>query len=231
MQTRPHQAFWHNIHQKASEKKFPIRAMFELTYRCNFLCRHCYVPSCYRSSKELSTKEVFYVLDQLAENGCFYLGFTGGEPFMRKDFLRIVEYAKKKAFTPIIYSNGSLIGPKEAGVLASLQINKVDITIPAMTRVAFERITGVRGSHRKVFRAIELLHKKRVALGFKTCVLKENQGEIPQIERFCRSIGALHRLDSILSPRLNGCQEPYRYRGRLRKKSSKNLKGLRECGV
>ncbi len=231
MKTEPYPAFWQNIHRNARQKEFPLRVMFELTYRCNFFCKHCYVPLCNRKLKELGTKQVFSILDQLAETGCFYLGFTGGEPFIRRDFLKILEHAKKKGFSPIVYTNGSLIGVSEARVLDNLQINKVDITLPAMTKVAFEKITGVRGSHARVFRAIELLHNKKIALGFKTCVLKENQDQIPQIEKFCRSIGAGHRLDNILSPRLNGCQEPYRYRGRLREKSSKNLKGVQECGV
>ena len=44
---------------------------------------------------------------------------------------------------------------------AGLKLNvgdKVDITIPAMSKDAFERISGVSGSRDKVFRAIDLLH-------------------------------------------------------------------------
>lgn len=230
MQRRSYQTFWQDIHRKAGEKEFPIRAMFELTYRCNFSCKHCYVPFCYRKTRELSTKKVFSIVDQLRDSGCFFLGFTGGEPFMRRDFLKIVEYTKKKGISPIIYSNGSLIGPKEAKILAGLQINKVDITLPAMTKLAFERITGVKGSHARVFRAVEWLSKYGVALGFKTCLLKENQNQINEITKFCRSIGARHRLDNILSPRLDGCLEPYQYRGRLKEKSFVKFKGLKKCG-
>ncbi|MBU1523789.1 MAG: radical SAM protein [Candidatus Omnitrophica bacterium] len=210
--------FWQQIHESAKESGFPLRVMFELTYRCNFKCKHCYVPQSYRKKGELNTKEVFSLLDQLKDIGCFYLGFTGGEPFMRKDIMKILWYAKKRGFEVIVYTNGSLIKKREAQELVRLRPNKVDITIPAMSKKPFERISGVRGAREKVFGAIDFLHKERVDLGFKTCVLKENEAEISQIEDFVHSLGALHpngakhRLDDMLSPRLDGSKEPFKYR-------------------
>jgi len=215
VKTQSYNNFWQRIHKSAKNRGFPLRVMFELTYRCNFNCRHCYVPQSYREYRELKTKEVFSVLDQLADIGCFYLGFTGGEPFLRKDIMKILWYAKRKGFEIIIYTNGSLIDEKIAEELAHLRPNKVDITIPAMTEDAFERITEAEGSHKKVFKAIEILHKKGVELGFKTCVLKENENEIKDIQDFAASLDAMHRLDDMLSPCLDGSGEPYKYRGSL----------------
>lgn len=216
MKTQPYNNFWQRIHKSAKEKGFPLRAMFELTYRCNFYCKHCYVPFGYRRYKELKTKEAFSILDQLADMGCFYLGFTGGEPFMRKDIMDILWYAKKKGFEVIIYTNGSLINKKKAEGLVGLRPNKIDITIPAMSKAAFERISGVGGSRDKVFRTIDFLYKMGVNLGFKTCVLKENEAEIDEIQKFVESLQALHRLDDTLSARLDGSREPYKYRGVFR---------------
>ena len=218
MQTRAYHKFWQRIHKSAKEKGSLLRVMFELTYGCNFKCRHCYVPESFRGKRELKTKEVFFILDQLADMGCFYLGFTGGEPFMRKDIIQILWQAKKKGLESIIYSNGSLIDERIAQELAQLKPNKVDITLPAMTEAAFEKITSARGSYKKVFKAIGLLYKNKVNLGFKTCVLKENQAEIEDIQDFAKSLGALHRLDTRLSPRLDGSKEPFRYRGSLKNK-------------
>lgn len=214
MKDRSYHNFWQRIHRSAKKRQIPLRVMFELTYRCNFNCRHCYVPQSYRKrEKELKTKEVFSILDQLADIGCFYLGFTGGEPFLREDIIQILWHAKRKGFEVIIYTNGSLIDEKIIDELKCLRPNKVDITIPAMSKAAFERISGVSDSRDKVFRAIELLYKKGINLGFKTCVLKENEDEIEQIQRFAQSLGVLHRLDDRLSPCLDGSKEPFRYRG------------------
>ena len=222
MKLQSYHTFWQRIHKDAKSKGFPLRVMFELTYRCNFYCRHCYVPQSYRDYSELKTKEAFSILDQLADIGCFYLGFTGGEPFTREDILDILWYAKKAGFEIIIYTNGSLIDEEIAKELSRLRPNKVDITLPGMSITAFERISRVSGSRDKVFEAIDLLHKKGVALGFKSCVLKENEKEISQIQDFARSLGALHRLDNMLLPCLDGAKEPFKYRGSLDSSGSLN---------
>lgn len=189
--------------------------MFELTYNCNFKCKHCYVPQSFVAKYarlELDTKKVLNILRQLKEAGCFYLGFTGGEPLMRRDFMKIIEAAKRLGFLLIVYTNGSLVNRKIAARFRDMGINKVDITIPGMSVRAFERVTGVSGSHKRVFNAIELLHKNGVPLGFKSCLLKDNETEIRDIERFAHSLKAQFRLDTGLVPRLDGSKKPFLYR-------------------
>lgn len=213
MRTQSYRDFGQRLHRLAKDKGYPLRVMFELTYQCNFRCGHCYVPGIYKKqSGELCTREVCSILEQLREMGCLYLGFTGGEPFMRRDIMEILWQAKKNGFELIIYTNASLIDERLAGDLAALGPNKVDITIPGMSERSFESITTIHGAREKVFRAIELLHEKGVALGFKSCRLKENESEIEDIQNFAYSLGASHRLDEILLPRMDGSQEPYRYR-------------------
>ncbi len=215
MRKEPYYSFWQRIHKNAGEKNFPLRVMFELTYGCNFRCAHCYVPLSYRArykTKELRTKEVFSILGQLKEAGCFYLGFTGGEPFLRKDIIQILLFAKRKGFQIIIYTNGSLINKKIASELKKINPNKVDITIPAISEEAFRHITGIAGAKDRVFKAIELLHEKGINLGFKTCILKENESEIGKIGKFTRSFGGTHRWDDMLTLCLDGSKEPYRHR-------------------
>ena len=98
MKTIPLEQFHYRISQAATRHHLPARVMFELTYRCNFACGYCYVPDSFRKKyqkRELNTKQVFYILDQLKEVGCFYLGFTGGEVFLRQDIWTILWHARK----------------------------------------------------------------------------------------------------------------------------------------
>ncbi len=217
MKLQSHNGFWQEIHKTAKEKGFPLRVMFELTYRCNFRCGHCYVPLGYQkqSGRELNTREVLSILNQLADIGCLYLGFTGGEPFLREDIFNILWHAKKKGFQLIIYTNGSLIDKDKARELKRLNPNKVDITIPALDRKVFELITGVKEPRDNVFEAIRLLHQNKVELGFKSCLLKENENEIKDIQDFAVSLGASYRLGTMLLPCLDGDIGPYRYRGKI----------------
>ena len=217
MKTQSYHAFWQRLHHAAEKDALPLRMMFEVTYGCNFKCRHCYVPASYRrhyAKSEIGTREACSVLDQLKEAGCFYLGFTGGEPFLRKDIMQVLKHAAKCGFEIIINTNGSLITEETAGQLKDLYLNKVDITLPAMSEGAFAAVTGVRGARKKVFGAVELLRKNGIPLGFKTCLLEENKSEIEDIQDFAASCGALHRLDDKLLPRLNGSRQPFAYRAR-----------------
>lgn len=206
--------FWRRIHSRARRERLPLRVMFEVTYRCNFRCAHCYVPESYRSSyrsRELGTDGVYDVLSQLKDAGCLFLGITGGEPLVRGDIVDILKYARRLGLETILYTNGSLIDKKTADTLAGLGLNKIDITVPAMSERAFRKITGIAGARDRVFNAIKDLRERGVSLGLKCCVLKENEAEIDEIRRFAGSIGCPLRLDGRLSPRLDGSLEPFGY--------------------
>jgi MoaA/NifB/PqqE/SkfB family radical SAM enzyme len=95
-----------------------------------------------------------------------------------------------------------------------------------MTKDAFERITQVSGAQENVFRAIDLLYKRGVNLGFKTCLLKENASQIKEIECFAGSLGAQYRLDDMLSRRLDGSQEPFKFRGKMSESKGKRSQRL-----
>jgi MoaA/NifB/PqqE/SkfB family radical SAM enzyme len=200
--------FWLTAHAAALKNRTPLRVMFELTYTCNFNCPHCYVPPSWRRKKDLSTTQVFDVIRSLAACGCFYLGLTGGEIFLRRDIWKILEFVRRQGMQTILYTNGSLIDKSAAERLSDIGVNKVDITLPGRSRKVFEGITGVRGSHGKVFRAIGHLHKHGVPLGFKTCLLKANQPEIGSILDFCAKLGSPHRLDDGPSVRIDGDRAP-----------------------
>ena len=58
------------------------------------------------------------LLDELHDMGTFWLLFSGGEPFARKDFLDIYTYAKNKGFLITIFTNGTVLTPAMADHLA-----------------------------------------------------------------------------------------------------------------
>lgn len=213
MITLSYRDFRVQLNKHAQRVGFPLRVMFELTYGCNFKCPHCYIPDGYKNKKdaELKTGDVFLILDQLADIGCFYLGFTGGEPFLRKDIFDILWHAKKKGFQVIVYTNGSLIDEKKAGQLKRVKPNKIDITIPSLSRPSFERLTGVKGWYQRVFNGVRLLSEAGVQMGFKSCVLKGNEDEIKKLRAFAASFRSRYRVETSLMRRLDGSSTPYEF--------------------
>ncbi len=214
IQTGDYHALVTNMQAQSSQQRLPLRAMFELTYRCNFACIHCYNSASQKASKsseEVSTRDACLIIDQIRDLGCFVLGFTGGEVFVRPDAMEIFQYAKRSGFQVIIYTNGYYINESIADELAALAPNKVDISIHGKSAQVFERITQRPGSRDRVFRAIELLVERGVRVGLKSNLFADNADEMAAIKQFADSIGAFHRLSSEFFARNDRSPEPYRY--------------------
>ena len=87
---------------KLAGEETPLSAMIEIADRCNEKCVHCYQVQGQKG--EMTTEEIFGVLDELAEMGVLFLTISGGEATLRKDFLDIVAYARKKKFAVKLFT-------------------------------------------------------------------------------------------------------------------------------
>src|SRR5437016_8157403 len=101
-----------SLSAKARETRSPESLTFELTYGCNLRCVHCYNPTHRVLPHELSTAEVFSILDQCADLGLASICFSGGELFVRPDVYDIFEHAKGRGLILDLLSNASLITPE-----------------------------------------------------------------------------------------------------------------------
>src|SRR5229473_6952125 len=139
------------VHKEAGAKDRIVKAQIELTYGCNLHCVHCYTD-CYNRpdliKQELRYEEVIRVLDQLAMEGCLWVCFTGGEIFMRRDFLDIYAYAKQKGFIITLFTNGTMISTRIAEYLEEYPPFKIDISVHGVTEETYEKVTQVPGSYR-----------------------------------------------------------------------------------
>lgn len=204
--------FYQKIFSLANKNKFPLRAMFELTYRCNFNCVHCYVVTD-KNKKELNTTEVKKVLRQLRDAGCFHVGFTGGEPLARKDIFEILDYAKGCGFRISLLTNGFLIDKRAADRIASLgvSLNRVDVSVLGITKNTLEGVTRKKGSFTKVMRAIRLLKDKGVDVQIKATLMKQNKDEFLRIKKLAEKLDTMFRYSPMLNPKVNGDKAPLEY--------------------
>ena len=202
-------------HQKNWQLNRPNLCQFEITFRCGFHCRHCYTD-CYNKpvyfKKELNTREVIYILDKVQQAGVIWLCFTGGDPLVRKDFLKIYSYAKKKGFLITLFTNGYSLNKRILEFLKAHPPFVVEITLNAVTKELFERITQRKGSFVKVMESIRCLLKEKIPLKIKTQVTKDNIEELPRIKRFVKDLGLPFLPSFILYPGLNGNRAPCKLR-------------------
>jgi len=198
------------ILHKAREKRIPLNATFELTYRCNLRCNHCYLEE--GTSGELTTSEVFLAIDQLVEAGTLKVVFTGGEALVREDFFDIAGYARKRNMAVSLISNGTLIDEKAVEKMKQLHFSSLMISLYGITPQTHESVTRVEGSVSKTLKAISLLRKNGFEVQIKTPVMKQNVDEITKIDDFCNGIEVKLNASPLLSPATNGSTRPLKYR-------------------
>ena len=76
---------------------------------CNLSCKNCYIESSPKNDRlaYLSFEEFKTFLKESSDNnlGTENIGFTGGEPFMNKDIIKMIEYSLNKNFKTLVLTN------------------------------------------------------------------------------------------------------------------------------
>ena len=197
-------------------RRYPLSGSIELTERCNLRCLHCYINQPAGSQEamanELTLPQIQDILDQIVDAGCLFLLVTGGEPLLRPDFADIWRYAKNKGLLLTLFTNGVLVTPEIADLLAEYRPQLVEITLYGATQETYERVTGVAGSYARCMRGIELLLERGLRLNLKSVLLRANRHELDDMIAFAARLGIQYRFDGVLWPRLDGGQGPIEQR-------------------
>ena len=199
------------VSERAEQAPHMIQAMIELTYGCNLRCVHCYNPT-HQARNELTQKEICGLLDQLVDQGCLWVGFTGGELFTRKDALEIMRYAKSRGIVVSIVTNATLISSELADQIQVLQPFQLDISVYGVTAATYENVTGVPGSFDPFVKGVDRLAERRLPIFLKLIMMTLNVHELALMKQFADSRGLPYRVESDIHPRVDGSQEPLTYR-------------------
>jgi radical SAM protein with 4Fe4S-binding SPASM domain len=165
----------------------------ELTERCNNNCIHCYInlPTADLNARqrELSTKEIQEILQEAVSLGCLTVGFTGGEPLLRKDFADLYIFARKLGLRVALLTNATLITPALTKVFARIPLlQPIEVTLYGMKRSSYESVTRVSGSFEAAWQGIHLLLEKKVPFVVKGALLPSNRGEMGEFASWASTI-------------------------------------------
>jgi radical SAM protein with 4Fe4S-binding SPASM domain len=200
------------LHHRMLAARLPANGTIEVTRRCPLTCAHCYnnLPMSDRGAREreLTLAEHCRLVDEIAEAGCLWLLYTGGEIFARKDFLDIYTYAKRRGLIITLFTNGTLVTPEIADYLAEWRPFNIEITLYGATRETYERLTGIKGSYARCLRGIELLRERGLPLKLKSVAVTINKHEMPLMEKFAEELGVEFKYDAMMSPRVDCSQSP-----------------------
>ena len=95
--------------------------IWNLIRRCNLLCKHCYsISGDVDFPGELTTEEVFAVMDDLKGFRVPVLILSGGEPLLRPDIFDISHRAKAMGFYVGLSTNGTLVDETNVDAIAAV---------------------------------------------------------------------------------------------------------------
>lgn len=177
------------------------RVLWQITNVCNYTCSYCIFSSGPgRPRGELDTARAIAAIEALAERGFSYLKFTGGEPFARKDFLRLMERASELGLEMDVSTNASLVTDACARRLAALTgLSQVHVSVDGPDAPSHEAARGPATFEPTVRGLIRLVEAGvRVRAG---CALFEgNERQMPELAAACRDWGVAELIFSLMEP-------------------------------
>src|SRR6059058_3912729 len=172
----------------------PYVVSWNLTYRCNLACEHCYLDAGgtplvgtenFADRSELGTEECFKVIDDIAAFApeCLTI-LTGGEPLLRRDILEIVRRAAERGLWVVVGTNGVCITENLARRLAEAGARGLSLSLDALDPDRHDRFRMVRGAWQNTVDGAEILNRTGLPFIVQTTAGSHNLGELDAIADF-----------------------------------------------
>ncbi len=199
-----------------ADNGFLYSVHWEITWRCNERCIHCYNPGAAhlphekpeRDTNELSTEEVFRVLEELKALGVFSITLSGGEPMLRSDFWEIVSKMREMGFQVGIYTNGLKLAGENAARLASLYPNAVSLSVYSTIPEAHDAVTRVPGSFRKTTDVLRRMKELGVPTYMKSIQMNHTVRSYASMQELAKELGAGAEVDMMMTASADGASAP-----------------------
>jgi radical SAM protein with 4Fe4S-binding SPASM domain len=157
----------------------PYVVSWNLTYRCNLACEHCYLDAGgtplvgtenFADRSELGTEECFKVIDEIAAFApeCVTI-LTGGEPLLRRDILEIVRRAAERGLWVVVAAAGA---------------RGLSLSLDALDPDRHDRFRKVRGAWQNTVEGAQILNRTGLPFIVQTTAGSHNLGELDVIADF-----------------------------------------------
>ncbi|HSD61176.1 MAG TPA: heme d1 biosynthesis radical SAM protein NirJ [Burkholderiales bacterium] len=163
--------------------------IWNLIRRCNLTCKHCYSISADKDFPgELSTAEVFAVMDDLKRFRVPVLILSGGEPLLRPDVFDIARRAKDMGFYVGLSSNGTLINESNIGRIAEVDFNYVGVSLDGI-QGTHDRFRRMEGAYDASLHGIRLCRDLGLKVGVRFTMTQDNAHDLPALLRLVEDEG------------------------------------------
>ncbi len=164
----------------APQPRAPV-VIWNLVRRCNLACRHCYsISADVDFPGELSTAEIYTVLDDLRAFGVPVLILSGGEPLLRPDIFDVARRAKALGFYVGLSTNGTLIDAKNVRQLADCGFDYLGVSLDGIEET-HDRFRRKAGAYRASLHGIRLARDAGIKIDLRFTLTRDNAHDLPAL--------------------------------------------------
>lgn len=172
----------------------PYVISWNLTYRCNLACEHCYLDAggkpavdtpAFADRSELDTEACYRIVDEIASfapDGLLIL--TGGEPLLRRDIVEIIRYAAARDLWVVVGTNGVKITANLAAILKREGVRGLSLSLDALDEARHDAFRRVTGAFRNTVEGAKILAAEGLPFIVQTTVGSHNVAELGAIAEF-----------------------------------------------
>ena len=179
----------------------PRLIAWETTRRCPLNCRHCRAAAMDRAYEdELSTREAFRLLDNIASFSKPIIILTGGEPMVRGDIYEIAQYGRSLGLRMVMAPCGTLMDELSVRRMTESGIQRISLSIDGADRRSHDDFRRVDGAFDAVIRAARLAREGGLEFQVNTTVTKRNYRDLERIVELTMELGAVSYHPFLLVP-------------------------------
>lgn len=176
----------------SASETFPLSAIhFELTYRCNAFCRHCYNNSGVGEDVVSPDNWIEFSNYLVNKGGVFECLLSGGEPFILGDKLfEIMDIFHEDGSIFMLMSNGSLITENIAERLKKYRYHWLQLSIDGPDEEYHDWFRNCKGLWKKAINAAKVLSKREIPLKIACCITPYNLEKTKLMFMLAKDLGA-----------------------------------------
>ena len=174
----------------------PVSVYGVINERCNYRCRYCefWRMKEYRPEMEIDDwkRALLSVKDFI---GRYHIEFSGGEPFIKKGFVDLIQWCRDNDIDWGVTTNGSGLTPKNIPKIIAARPFNFNMSIDSFDGEVHDYTRGRENSFEKITKGLLELMEQREKAGLdfpiiiKPTVQKLNFRLLPKIVEFVRSLG------------------------------------------
>lgn len=190
--------------EHAQKKPILSGIQIEITGRCNERCIHCYIPNAKKDvGRDMRLEEFQSIVDQFAEMGGLHVVLSGGEVFLNKDIIPMIQYCREKDMQISILSNLIALKNEQIPALKEANLSVLQTSLYSMDPNIHDTITTIKGSFAKTKEAIEALVAADIPVQISCPIMKANCKGYAEVLQYAHSLKCKAQTDFVMMAQSN----------------------------